>query len=201
MVTDVVATLIELKEGLDQAEVEYLIVGSLASSVHGLPRATRDAALIVLIGRQQVSRLATALKPRFYLSEDAALEAVRHGTSFNVIHEDTFFQVDFFVAEPTAFDKSQFDRRECIEIDPDRAFSMPFQSAEDSILSKLDWFRQGREVSARQWQDVMGILRAQGGSLDLGYLRRWAANLGVDDLLQRALEEVYPQSDTPEFDR
>jgi hypothetical protein len=187
-----------LKDALDRADVDYMVVGSLASSAHGLPRATRDADLIVAITYQQAKKLIATLRPKFYVSEDAALDAIHHGTSFNAIHEETFFQADLFVMKPTPFTRAQFDRREYIEIDPEHRIAMPFQSAEDSILSKLDWFRQGQEVSERQWQDVLGILRAQGEQLNHQYLRHWAANLGVDDLLQRAMEAYQPQSDKPE---
>ena len=139
------------------------------------------------------------LRPKFYVSEEAALDAIRHGTSFNAIHEETFYQADLFVMKPTPFIRAQFDRREYIEVDPEHNIAMPFQSAEDAILSKLDWFRQGHEVSERQWQDVLGILRAQGEQLDHKHLRHWAANLGIDDLLQRAIEAYQPQPDSPEI--
>lgn len=198
MLSDVLITLIEMKNALDRAAVDYMVVGSLASSTHGLPRATRDADLIVVITPQQVNKLAAMLRPKFYVSEEAAQDAIRRGTSFNAIHEETFYQVDLFVMEPTPFNKAQFDRREYIEVDSEHNIIMPFQSAEDTILSKLDWFRQGQEVSERQWLDVLGILRAQGEQLDHSYLRHWAANLGVDDLLQRAIEVYQPQPDNPE---
>ena len=198
MLPDVITTLIDLRDALDRAGVDYMVVGSLASSAHGLPRATRDADLVTAITSQQIKKLAELLRPRFYISEDAALDALHHGTSFNAIHEETFFQVDLFVMKPTPYNRVQFDRREYIEVDPEHNITMPFQSAEDTILSKLDWFREGQEVSERQWQDVLGILRAQGEQLDHKYLRHWAANLGVDDLLQRAIEAYRPQPDTPQ---
>jgi hypothetical protein len=198
MMSDVITTLIELKDALERADVDYMVVGSLASSAHGLPRATRDADLLVVIASQQIKKLAAMLRPKFYVSEEAAFDAIRHGTSFNAIHEETFYQVDLFVMKPTPFNRTQFDRREYIALDPEHNITMPFQSAEDTVLSKLDWFRQGQEISERQWQDVLGILRAQGEQLDHRYLRQWAANLGVDDLLQRAIETYRPPSDKPE---
>lgn len=201
MVPEIIPALIEMKQSLELVGIEYMVVGSLASSVHGLPRTTRDADLMVAIDQEQAKRLASALRPRFYVSVEAALEAIRHGSSFNAIHEESFFQIDMFILKPSPFNTAQFERRQQIEIDPDRDITMPFQSAEDAVLSKLVWFREGHEVSERQWQDVMGILRTQGSDLDLAYLNLWATNLGVDDLLHRALAEVWPEADRPEDER
>jgi hypothetical protein len=195
MLPDAIAALLEIKTALDGAGIEYMVVGSLASSAHGLPRATRDADLVVNMAPAQIASLVALLEPKFYVSADAASDAIRHGTSFNAIHEETFFQIDLFVANPSPFNRSQFNRRQQIELDPDHSITMPFQSAEDTILSKLDWFRQGNEVSERQWQDILDILRAQGEQLDHHYLRQWAANLGVDDLLRRALAAYQPNSE------
>lgn len=197
MMPDALAALREVKAALDQAGIEFLVVGSLASSLHGLPRATQDADLIVMMSLQQVTELGNALGSSFYFPEAGAYDAIRLGKSFNAIHQETLYKVDFFAVRPTPFNRVQFERGQSVEIDLEESLSLPFQSAEDTILSKLDWFRQGHEVSERQWQDILGIIRAQGDVLDLDYLRRWAANLGVDDLLQRALDEQWPRADDP----
>ncbi len=60
----------------------------------------------------------------------------------------------------------------------------------DIVLAKLEWYRLGGEVSDRQWQDVIGVLAVQAEGLDLDYLRRWAEQLGVRNLLERALAEA-----------
>jgi hypothetical protein len=146
-------------------------------------KSNSGADLMVAIDQQQARTLASALRPQFYISEEAALNAIGDGASFNAIHEDSFLQIDMFVLKPTPFNRAQFERRQQIEIDPDRSITMPFQSAEDAILSKLVWFREGHEVSERQWHDVMGIIRTQGSRPNQAYLCGWAANLGGDDLL------------------
>jgi hypothetical protein len=64
------------------------------------------------------------------------------------------------------------------------------KAPEDTILRKMLWFREGGEVSDRQWRDILGVLRAQQGSLDLAYLRAWAVRLALTDLLGRATAEV-----------
>ena len=58
---------------------------------------------------------------------------------------------------------------------------------EETLLAKLEWYRNSGEVSERQWRDVLGIMMVQGNKLDLAYLRQWAKELKVSDLLERAL--------------
>jgi hypothetical protein len=61
---------------------------------------------------------------------------------------------------------------------------------EDIILNKLEWFRLGGEVSDRQWGDILGVMRVQGESLDMKYLRAWAKKLALSDLLEKALSQI-----------
>jgi hypothetical protein len=75
-----------------------------------------------------------------------------------------------------------------VTTDPDQ--SVYVTSPEDVILSKLEWYRMGGEVSDRQWRDVLGVLKTKSEELDLAYLRIWAKELKVEDLLERALKET-----------
>ena len=63
-------------------------------------------------------------------------------------------------------------------------------TAEHTLLRKLEWYRRGGESSERQWRDVQAIARIQGDRLDHSQLRLWAPRLGVDDLLQRVIAET-----------
>ena len=58
------------------------------------------------------------------------------------------------------------------------------------ILFKLEWYRQGGEISDRQWSDIVGVIRVQAEKLDISYLDQWASQLKVADLLLRAHEEA-----------
>jgi hypothetical protein len=97
--------------------------------------------------------------------------------------------VDVFIRKERPFDRVQFQRRveQLFATNPEQKAFMT--TAEDIILAKLEWYRLGNGISDRQWRDILGVLKVQAGRLDLDYLRKWAQELKVADLLQRALKE------------
>ena len=170
---------------LDRLGISYLVVGSLASSLHGIPRSTQDADLVVDLPASKVAQLVSALGDDFYVEIDHARDAVERKTSFNVIHLDTMFKVDLFVLGDAPLDQLEMDRRQRFQLSDE--VPLEVASAEDTVLQKLRWYQLGRGVSDRQWQDAVGVLRVQAGKLDRTYLEEHARALGVDKLLRRAL--------------
>lgn len=177
-------------EAMDQLRVPCLIGGSVASSVYGEPRATRDVDLVAALRPEHAKPLVGALGKAFYAHLPAIEEAIRDRRCFNVIHLDTMVKVDVFVAKDDDFTQAQFARGTRKNIGQQNPLEVPVASAEDTVLAKLDWYRLSGGVSDRQWNDVLGVLKVQRPTLDLDYLRDWAGRLGVTDLLQRALEEA-----------
>jgi hypothetical protein len=189
--SDLLRALGPVIEVLEELGVAHYVGGSLASSVHGIPRTSIDADVIADLGLEQVAALAERLRDRYYLDERRIRAAVEARRSFNLIHLDTMFKIDVFVSKRRPYDLEALRRAqpEAVESAPS-ARRFPVASAEDTVLAKLEWFRAGGEVSDRQWTDIVGVLRARGGELDVGYLERWATVLGVRDLLDRARTEA-----------
>ena len=190
MLTEQIAVTLAVVDTLDALGVLYAIGGSFASALHGVMRATMDADLVADLRLEHVEPLAQALDDAFYADAEMMRDAIRRHGSFNLIHLDTMFKVDVFVAKPRPFDRSQLARRQLHLLSEDPERHAYITSAEDIILSKLEWYRMGGEVSERQWRDVLGVLKVQGDRLDRDYVRRMAVELGVTDLLERALEEA-----------
>ncbi len=167
-----------------------MICGSLASAVHGVARSTLDVDLVADLRPEHAEPLVRALGDSFYADLDAIREAIRNRASFNLIHLETVFKVDIFVRKERPYDRAQLARRseQVVATSPERTACVA--SAEDTILTKLEWYRLGGEASERQWRDVLGVIKAQSERLDLRYLHQWAPALGVSDLLERALVEA-----------
>ncbi|NQU23602.1 MAG: hypothetical protein HQ567_20155 [Candidatus Nealsonbacteria bacterium] len=171
--------------------VEYYLGGSVASSTHGLPRATLDVDLVAGLAAEHVKPLVAALQSSYYIDAGMILDAIAREACFNLIYLKTSFKVDVFVAKTREYDRVALQRKQTKALDLENPGSQFFfASAEDVILSKLEWFRLGDEVSDAQWRDVIGVLKVQEATLDRSYLRKWATELAVADLLDKAWREA-----------
>ena len=175
---------------LEQQNIPYVLVGSFASSIHGMYRSTADIDILADIHTEQIPPLFEVLQNSFYLDEHTMRDAVAQGRSFNAIHFDSVFKVDIFIAKSDEFALSQLNRRQLRKMSPERDEAVYVASAEDTVLAKLRWYRAGHETSNTQWNDVLGVLGTSRRSLDFEYLHTWADKLGVADLLQKALDNV-----------
>ena len=184
---DLLAAVGPLLDLLREIGVRHYVGGSIASSAHGVARASIDADVVAELRPEHAGRLCSALGRDYYVPEARVRDGIARRASFNVIHLETMLKVDIFVSKDRPFDRRAMDRAGLSS--PERADerALPLASAEDTVLAKLEWFRRGGETSERQWTDVLGVLRAGGESLDRRYLEEGARELAVSDLLVRAL--------------
>jgi hypothetical protein len=186
---DVIEALTPLVEAFDRLGITYYIGGSVSSSLHGQARQSQDVDVIADIRPEQVHTLVQALQNDYYVDEQAWQAAIRLGHLYNVIHLSTMLKLDMIPLKRRAFTREEARRAQPHLLE---AGTRPVRiaSAEDAVLTKLEWFDMGGRSSARQWNDILGIVGRQGASLDLAYLRHWADALRVRDLLERALTDA-----------
>ena len=175
----------------DKLSIPYYIGGSIASSAYGIARATMDVDFVADIGTDKVSSLKQLLAGEYYIDEEMIKDAIRRGTSFNLIHLETMIKVDVFIHQRQSYQEESLRRKRSDTLeDSEDAARFYFASPEDVILNKLQWYEKGNRVSERQWLDVMGVIKVQGTNLDVAYLRKWGQQLGLMDLLTEAFQEA-----------
>lgn len=175
--------LARLTGALDQAGVPYMIAGSIASTYYSAPRTTQDVDLVVeLDGARLQALLASLPEDELYYSMDAARDALRRRSMFNVIDLATGWKADLIVRKGRPFSAEELRRRVQVDLLGLRVW---MATAEDCVISKLEWARAGS--SERQIRDVRGILDAQGPALDRAYVEHWVRELGLEDLWSAAL--------------
>ncbi len=173
---------------LQSLEIRFYIGGSVASSYHGASRSTLDVDVVADLTEDDVDAFVRQLKDEYYLSKTAIKEAIKRKSCFNLVHLDSSFKVDIFILKNRNFDKASIQRAKIGLVSEESDLSVPIASPEDTILSKLEWYRLGNEVSERQWDDVSRMLKVLGDKADLDYLNQNADELKVADLLQKLLD-------------
>jgi hypothetical protein len=180
----------EIAAVFERLHVPYLVGGSLASSLHGEYRTSVDVDVVAEIRPQDVDALVPALQIGFFVDAEHVLEAVHGHRSFNAVHRRRFVKVDVFVGAGEGFQREEMLRARRMSLSGPSGPTVRVASAEDTVLQKLAWYRMGEEVSERQWRDVVGVLKTGGASLDRAYLDRWARELDLTSLLERAARDA-----------
>lgn len=174
---------------LNTAGIVYMLTGSMASNAWGIPRTTHDLDFVVQLPPSQVSRLTHAFGGDYYLDEAAVRTAYRPPYQFNAIHVPSALKVDFWMLRAEPFEREMFGRKLRHELLGEPAW---IATPEDVVLHKLYW--NLITPSERQLGDAAGVVAVQRGRLDEGYLRAWAKELKVDEVLERLLRgEIRPK--------
>ncbi|MCX6604222.1 MAG: hypothetical protein NTV52_11570 [Acidobacteria bacterium] len=188
--TSLEAAFQDLTAILTEMELEYAVGGSFASSTFGVPRSTLDVDLVVSLSPEEAYHLARLATPHLVCDPEEARAAVAANRSFNLLHMRHVYKFNIFPTTFFAHGEDEVRRRVMVEGTPlAGTAAVPMVSAEDILLAKLAWFRNGGETSERQWSDMTGIWRMQGAALDQAYLEAWAKAMGNQDLLGRLREE------------
>jgi hypothetical protein len=183
MTDELTDTLREIVARLEALGIGYMLVGSVAALAHGRSRSTQDFDLVIEARAAAVLALVRSLpEERFYVAEEAAIEALEHETQFNVIDMVTGWKVDLIPCKERPFSEAEFARRTRLEV---LGVPMYVASLEDLIVSKLEWAKAGGG-SRRQLEDVRELARIGGENLDRAYVEHWVHALALETMWAEA---------------
>ena len=164
---------------LDYNQIDYMVTGSIVSSLQGEPRTTHDVDIVISIQAASIQNLTEAfLPPRFYISKESIKEAIGSKTMFNLIDTTEGDKIDFWILTEDPFDESRFERKYKENI---YGIDMKVSSPEDTILAKLRWAKLSGG-SEKQFNDALRVYEVQFGTLDIDYINEWADRLNVAEL-------------------
>ena len=163
----------------EQANISYMLTGSMAMNYYAQPRMTRDIDVVIAIGPADIDRVAALFRPDYYVSERNIRESVVHESIFNLIHEESVIKVDCIIRKSSEYRRIEFQRRQKISI---LNFTTFIVSKEDLIISKLYWAKNSQ--SDMQLADARNLLAT---GYDAEYLTHWTRELGLDNLLKQCL--------------
>ena len=159
---------------LQQAGVPYMVTGSFASAFYGSPRSTQDIDIVIAATVEQLRIFIQILGHEYYAELEAAIEACRQESLFNIIDGISGWKIDLIFRKSRPFSQEEFRRRQRVNFHGVELF---VASAEDVIIAKLEWAKLGE--SQRQIQDVAAILHIRSSLLDQGYIEKWISQLGL----------------------
>jgi hypothetical protein len=175
--------LTELIEKLNLQNIPYMLSGSVSSSLHGEPRATRDVDIVIVATQEQILNFAGTLGESYYVSLDAVRGTFAHSSTFNVIDKQSSWKADFIICKDRPFSHQEFERRRSAKV---MGLDVWVTSPEDIILSKLEWAKD----SEQQFRDALGVAVVQWDLLDMDYLHKWAKELLIEACLEELLEQA-----------
>jgi hypothetical protein len=152
-----------IQKQLHKAGIPTIVIGGIAVGAWGEPRLTRDIDLKVLIGRDEADRLISQLSASYIFLMPEPREVLQKQAML-FIQDRLGTRIDLLLAE-TPYDALAIERGRDVEVQPGVRVRMC--SPEDLIIYKLISTR------LRDHEDVKGIVRRQGDTIDDGYILEW----------------------------
>ena len=171
----------------DENNIQYMLTGSVASSLQGEPRSTHDIDIVAVVPKSSVRKLVEAFpSPDFYLEEASIISAIEEKGMFNLISASEGDKVDFWTLTDEPFDRSRFARRITEEL---IGIKVQVSAPEDTILAKLKWAKESGG-SEKHFTDALRVYEVQHDVLERKYLEQWVRELHIEDLWKQLTEEA-----------
>lgn len=170
---------------LEELGLPYAVGGSIAASVYGEPRYTRDIDIVVSLPAEQVQSFVSRFPfPAFYVDADVARQASLEAGMFNIIHESGL-KVDIYIPDDSIARSQIATARRLTSAD---GVSASFSGPEVLIIKKLQYYRMGE--MERHVRDIAAMLRVAGARIDRDRVTALAEQEGLSDLWRRVLQRL-----------
>jgi len=172
---------------LERLGIRYFVTGSTVTIVYGEPRFTNDIDIVVDLAPDSVGEFCRQFPDdEFYVSPEAALDAVQRRSMFNIIQPRSGLKIDVIVAPASEFNRARFARARRVRLGDD--WTAWLSTPEDAIIKKLEFYREGG--SDKHLRDIAGVLRTSGEAVDMAYIEQWANTLGLIDVWHAVLDRL-----------
>ena len=169
---------------LEQANISYMLTGSLAANFYTIPRLTRDIDIVIEINKFEIDKLLYAFQNEFYVDRDSIADSMRHQGMFNIIHNDSVFKIDFIIRKDIAYRDTEFKRRQRILLDNSPIWIV---APEDLIISKLYWAKDS--ISEIQLNDIKNLFSSV-KNLDKNYIDKWVQELKLNSIYAKVQKDA-----------
>lgn len=168
--------LIIVTRRLNDAEIPYMISGSIAANYYTIPRMTRDIDIVIELKENAIDKFFALFEDDFYVNREMIANEVSHQGMFNLIYNRYVIKIDFIIKKSSAYQSVEFSNRKQVLIDQ---CPMWFVSAEDLVISKLLWAKESH--SEMQLKDVANLMETV-DNLDLEYIDNWIRKLDLGQI-------------------
>ncbi|MFZ0455592.1 MAG: hypothetical protein WCE54_07570 [Ignavibacteriaceae bacterium] len=186
---EIIAALEPLIKAFEELKILYYIGGSIASSAYGTARSTLNIDLVTNLLTHHIKPFTEKLKDEYYVDAEMIAEAIKTKSSFNLLHLQSMLKIDIFILKDSTYSTKEFERKVKDKLEEDeKPINIYLCSPEDIILNKLEWYKIGGKTSEKQWSDILGVIKVQAENLDRDFLKYWAKQLEVFELLVKAFD-------------
>jgi len=169
---------------LDELQIDYLLVGGIATMYHGFARTTDDVDFVIALESQRrLGELVQRLGPEYVLAPQTTFEVHTSNIYRTIEVVDSPIKIDIFFIADDPFDREQFARRCKLQL-LEHPVYLP--TAEDVIVTKLRWQRPKDLVDATF---IMGV---KFDELDWDYISGWCERHGTRPLLDELRGKIPP---------
>ena len=166
---------------LNTLDIPYMLTGSMATNLYGIPRSTEDADFVVqLDDKKGISNIAQQLGADFVLDRQASFESVTVSQRFLFRVRESEFKIELFLLTDDSFDQQRFQRRQKLQL-PDGWVWVP--TVEDVVVNKLNWAQISKR--SKDFDDACNVASTSGDLIDWNYVSQWCATMETSDLLAK----------------